>query len=473
MADYTGSDIPSEGLISNVATLDGGYDSANFAFSVEAHDPALIDVGVYVDGELVSRLHSDETRGSVAGLSPGDHTLDIVPLVIGDRQYARHGNPQGNRVYLDWPASTSPDCAAYKITLGAAIVGTVTERVVYPMDRHRTAAGGRVTVFGSPAAAETVNGSLTVACAGGIATFDGLPYTIQKGVTTSLPYGIRVTWHDDPGEYADFEIFVGIRSDFTSRAMEPGTYTFSIVATDAAGNPSGALSRTVRVLAIPPALAVTANGALNVSGDTTIDRVNIYSNYNRALDVISAQIETRYPTNVLTMFIELNGVRDFRLPGFSQLLLPVGARFYARPVSGTTEREDLVIHTVTDPAVPVIVFGTIGGVTMTPAAEGNMLLTWNYRPAENDGATSFKITHGEFPESWAILVSYPASSGVGYPVLVFSDVLLMMGFQTGDVAYAQVTAMSGAVAGPMSEVVSAIADATAPVLTGALGGAAT
>lgn len=452
----TGSTTPD--AIRDINVINSAHDSVDITYAVQTDTPTEIEAGIYVDGALVGRVPASHSAASATTLAPGTHSLEVLPLRVGQRAPQRQGYTIGDRVYLQWDASTSPYLSHYNIYRDGVLIGQQDERQVYPLDFYATSAGGRVSVFGYPST--DINTTLPVTVSADTFTFDGEIYNFVTGSPVSLPYGVMVIFHDDPGEYTSFDIFIGVRNTFITDSQAAGTYTYSVEAVDTAGNFSTQLAKTITVIPLP---SIPTVNNTQITGGVDISYINIYSDYNAVFGTHDPYINTSAPAQ--TIFPTGEGFID-------PVDLPVGSRFYAWPVRDEVELEVLTIHAVIDPLAPIAVLSVPADVSLTPAVDGNMTVEFTYRFATDDGATLFRIFYGTDPNSFVANITLPTSAGTGGAVKLYSTTLPAL-YATGITVYVQVRAESSTVEGELSDIASATAVADDPLLTGVLYGVQT
>lgn len=447
--------------IRDISVQNGFHDSVDISYKVQTDTLDLVQAGVYVDGELVGRLPSTSINTSAAALQPGSHSLEIIPINTGQPAPDRHGYAIGDRVYLEWPASESEYLSHYLIYRDATLIGTQKDLQVFQQDFQPTITGGRVTVSGYPS--DRVNQSFTITVTGNTFTFDGEEYTFQTGSPVSLPHGVQIVFHDDPGEYTGFSVFVGVQNTFLTASQTPGTYTFSVKAVDIAGNESAVIEKTISVVQLPS--PVTVNNT-SVTGDTDVTKVYIFTDYNAVFDSHDTYINTDAPAQVLepTGAITLGG-----LSVFDNVTLPVGSRFYAFPERDGVRTEDFRIYTLIDPGTPTAQLLIPGDLDLQPAPDGNMSIQFTYRFETGDEAVRFRVYYGTDPDSLSANTIILKAAGTGSQTKTYTLTLPAM-YSTGTVVYAKARAETATVNGELSDMVSAVAVADDPTLTGPLSG---
>lgn len=275
-----GSRRPLSGAIRDLAVRPAGCGTAEVTWSFDTPNPTDYGLGVYVDGELAQRLENDQSQASLAQLAPGSHSVTVLPRRAGGGWPDSHGEPHGLRAYISWPRSADPAVIGHRVYWGpltpTVLLATVTtvevERRTQVFSDSGT--GGRVSFSGN--CTETVNLACVLSVTGtGTAQFEAAGETTDfdfgAGETVSLPYGVRITFHDPADHYGthdEYTVHVGPAAEYISEQLAVGTYAFGIKAIDAADNESDLSGvRKLRIVAsMPePALSFAYDGDMAVS----------------------------------------------------------------------------------------------------------------------------------------------------------------------------------------------------------------
>jgi hypothetical protein len=418
LAPYTaggstcGSEEPLSGRVRDIAAYDGGLGGAELRFKVESTNPT--SVAGYVDGLLSRRLPENVIDFAVSGLTPGTHTLSLLPFETDTAPPLLELEPLGQRTRLHWGRSADPTTVAYRVlwnqgthlAAAATTYATITalaiqQRIRVTADASGGGLFGRISSFGTvPAGTAALNIELVIGITAEGAyswaitgTADAGTGTFNAGDTVNLPYGCKVTFHDHPDTYATgalWAIYIGPATDFITAALNPGKYRFNVLALDAAGNASATpdSDRYVRIMAVPDAVSavqitLTAESEITVTwhDPAAIAGVNVYTNYNAITGLFEDYItDTELPYAQVAA-----GVKQWVFSTAATGRL----QFRLRPYfSNGIEREDYVIYSFGFPATWRDLGESLAnptGLKATPTAGGTWLLEWDY--AYRDGST--------------------------------------------------------------------------------------
>lgn len=422
-----GTSIPLHGRLRNIAATELTRQTAGVTWAYQPSSSAPARVLAYVDGQL--RSITDPASGGVDinNVGVGDSSAQFVTVSEFASPLPRQVDPLGQNALLSWPPSSSSDCVAYRIYLGSELVGiadiiSAEERINALPDIG--AGNGRITVWGRvPDYHGTVTGTLTVTGAG-IAEWDcpGFPIAeieFSQSTVLTLQPGFSVNFHDDSDLYVtgdSWTITVGPECYYITDTLAPGTYTFDVVAVDAAGNESSPVaSQSIFIPLLPDPIIADMSytgGTLTVSWDAPAnsDGVNVYTNFNPH-------------TNTFEPYVNTDGLPYAVITGESWSFTPpsgVEGRllFYLRPYNSTAERDDGVLRGFSFPPEP----GDVGvniepptGIVATPTAGGTWRLEWDYRLFPDSNATGFNIYR-----DGVLLTTVPLDAGVGVPIIHYT-----------------------------------------------------
>lgn len=473
------------GAATNIAVAATSRLGATIAARIIALNPADKLVAVHLDGALAltypipadaSDLISDPadtphnfTR-DIANLTPGAHTLQLSVIRDGAPVPDRHGDPLGQRAYLAWAPSPDPTTAAYRVysdlgshatpdTLVATLSApTIVSRTAIPPDNEPTHTA-RVTFAGSFSAVASVaalNATLTITIAApttnpDLTTTGAFTYllaslpdatdltgssTFSAGDTVTLPYGLTVTFLDDPEDYTEADTYattIGPPATYLSDVLSPDTYCFAVAAIDAAGNESTPIAApALRVVPLPePVTSVTLTHAdadppdaetLTIAWTDSADitAVNLYTNFNPQTNTLVPDLYEAAPLASVAAGVELYA---FEPPaGLAGTLL-----IALRPTTAIgIELPDLTLHTFTFPPTPAdlgIVLADPTDILATPAAAGRASLAWSYAYRPGDDLDHFHVwiqtgvtvDHAQPPTATIL-----ATAGTGFPTAAFT-----------------------------------------------------
>lgn len=499
-----GTEEPLAGRVRNLQALESGFTGAELRFEIESTNPTA--TSAYADGLLTQRLAPEQRHFEVSGLPPGTHTMQLLCHAPDEAPPRLFLDPLGQRTRLIWNPSPSADCAAYNVysdeaadvtpaTLIATVSAlTIQNRIGVTADASGGGQIGRISIFGSvPAGTLPLNTDVTI----GITAEGEYGWSFTGGAsgsgtfaatdTASLPYGVRITFHDDPADYATGALWsahVGPATDWLSDSLAPGTYRFAIVAMDAAGNEADATDeRRIRIMSVPDAVTSVSMAwdspelTITWTDPAAIDGVNMYTNYNAITGLFEDYIaDLDAPFAVIA-----DGVEEYAITIPADLTGML--QFYLRPFNADgIEREDLVIYSISFPLTSADhgqSLQQITNLTATPLAGGTWELGWDYAFREGDTATGFYVYRQttaapfDFDVSPYQTILKAAGSSLGSPMLKhYSYHRVTAESSTVLLAVRAVNIASGVVA-DNTNYVTLVPDATAPDPAESLCGGAT
>lgn len=418
----TGTRRPLSGTVYDLNVQPSGFDGIECTFAYESLNNQY-QLGVYMDGQLVSRVEPDVTSASTAGLDEGEHTLSVWPGLRAGSWPDRHGEAYGTRAWLDWPRSTDPTCFKYNVywdeglgTGATTLLDSVTQVTIQTLSwESGTSGSGRISVYGDYTGSSTINDQIEI-----IIWVDGderiYAYTsavgsgsgyVSTGHTITLPYGAYCTFHDDLDQYEDgtsWTVEVGPTSQYLTPSLSSGTYTFTVKASDEIGKESDPLSsRAVRIIH-PPAPAQNVEITWQPLSETIMvewtnlgsDGVNIYTNFDT--------ITQRFVDHVITDSPHFSSAGTSGSWAFDPVGQEGTLRFYIRPWSGASERPDLTLYSFNFPPTPTdlgLELGVPTSLTGTALAASNWSLSWDYRfTPDADALYAFAIYQVDDPNTF-------------------------------------------------------------------------
>jgi hypothetical protein len=302
---------------------------------------------------------------------------------------------------------------------------------------------------------------------------------IVHGATYELPRGVRVTFHDAPGDYEEGDEFafqVGPPTSITTGELAEGTWRFQVAPVDAAGNVGTPIAEHVIPIIHAPNpvdnLRVDWDGEdltlrWDLPADDDLDAIEVYSNFSNTFEALGPYIIEDGPWRTLGADAT-ECVIEAPAPGVWKFYVRtrdeagrLGASIRAVEVDTTAPRTDLRLN------VPEL-------ISATPVAGGRIRLTWRYqwRPGGED-AESFRVFVGEEPLEFDVATAtVPAvDTGDAFGVYTWTSDplpgprLFTVRAAAGGAGPARTTTNTGTIEG--------IPDATAPALSGPLQGVAT
>ena len=462
MLELTGSPhIPLEGKIRNLSGTFTNSQNLNLSWELEqVVDNTNFQTAIVFDGTITDRNENEDTASEVFITSDGAHSLEAVRLAKNVNPYNYRNFASGNNIFLDWEQSTSGDLQSYIVKRNGSTIETISNTVVDTKEYIRLDSGGRYTVWG--AYASRYNGSLSVTFGTNEFTFDGQTIEfLTAGSTFQLSRGIKLTLHDEPSLYSgSFDIFLGIRNYTILKNQPSGDNVYEIIPVDLAGNVGTAVTKTINVLEMPDTAFAFDLDSLTVTNfGTNIDVVRVYSDY--------------MPANSTTLpyVYEECHVQELNLLNPS-VSLPIGAKFFLKPVVNGIEFNSVSLYTVPNPAVQDGSIGEIADMLLTPTQNGNMTLSFIYELQEDDKMAVFNIYGSDDGEIFVNIGSVLKSQTTrNYGFLLEYEVDLGLALADGVEYFVYVKAAdSDSLESDASETVSAIADAVAPSVPGALHG---
>ena len=462
MTDIIGSSIPLEGKVVNI----NGYFTDSFNLYINYDVKQLSDsdnFATYIvyDGIIVDK-NTTENQSNIIIEQSGNHSLLVERSGYNNpvNSFIRYAN--GSNVYLDWKHSTSPDTYAYNIYKDNVLIDTVKDVEVDKKEMQRTSAGGRYTVYGTTD--EYVNDNFTVAFGTNSFTFNGNSYDFfGAGISYKLDYGITLILHDKPDSYSDFDIFIGVKSYVVLKNQPAGTNNYKVEAIDKAGNKSTQLQKSVYVQKTPADISIDLDTGVVTTDWNINETINVYS--NELPSITLDYIYTDAPIQILT---QSNNVIN---------ALSYDSKFYLFPVVDGLEHKNINLYVQPNPLIIEGVLNVPADLSVIPIAGGNFEIRWTYEKLENDKAHHFNIyRYNDYDDTWTIanfdniLITDNIINNYGY----ITDYSYSFNYQFGNgisIKFKIAAADSADVEGDFSAVSSAIADATAPVITGSLSGA--
>ena len=455
--------IPIQGKIRNVsAKFTDNYNvQINYELEQLFDNPNYQTCAIY-DGIIIDRNDNAETTTDLILSASGNHSFDLKRLPKFSEPINYINYAYGNNVYLNWDNSTDSDLEKYIIKRGTTVVATITDTVVDTRYYALTTNGGQYSLSGlSPI---RFNGSLTVSFTTNGFSFNGKFYDfLQAGVTFQLDYGITLTLHDDPSTYSDFDIFVGIKSDIVLANQPEGENTYSIIPVDIAGNEGTAITKTVYVNELPDNFVFDETTLTITDFGNNIDQYNVYADYLPVNQIKLQYIYEDVPVQVL----------DYLNP--TVVDLPVGTKYYVRPVVNGIEHKNIIMYTVPDPTEIIGTLAIPADVIAKPIAGGTFTIQWTYELTDTDKADHFNIyRYNDYNDTWTIAnfttVSISNTSNIYGDVLEYS---YSFNYQFGngfEFKFKVVAVDANDVEGDFSDIASAFADADKPSISGDLYG---
>lgn len=441
-------------------------------------------LAVGVDGELVARVPAGVDAVALGVIEPGHHRIAVVPMgpeVVTPPDL--HGADHGARAWVTWPASTDADTRAYRV-YGDAGTGTLdTETVLAEVDAvvvharpWSTATSGtgtgRVSIEGDWTGA-AVNTTFRIEIrAGGkfrhnVSGTWSAERSIAKGRGYVLFNGVRVTFHDDPGDYTtgdQHDFRVGPRTSWSSGELGSGTHQFAVAAVDAAGNEGSATAAAeVRIIRLPEGvtgLSATWDGTEIALAWTlpagSWDAVRIYANHNLDFDRLEDGIVEAGAWETLAG--DATG-HTFE-PGLEGTW-----RFVVRLEKDGRVGDDAGAVTVdTALAPPSAGLNVPFDVTVTPGPGGTFTVAWAYSWAEGDDLDHFAVyVHTSETGTFAAPVAEVTPTRGPEPVWRGS---WTSGAYGGERWFTVRAVNSEDVETPNTDTTAGTPDATAPTITG-------
>lgn len=489
----TGSRDSEAGVVRDLGVAAGPWDTANLSFSLDADNPDDTALVLYVDGEPTQTLASSETAAGVANLADGLHTIAVYVQRPLASYPDRHGDDQGQRAYVTWPRATDTSVVAYRVYYDQGhghapdtLLTTVSTIMIERLINATVGTSGRASSWGTYTGTTPVNTAIVV-------TFDGTTGytwacgeltgsgTFEAGESVCLCYGAWIKLHDGPTAYAaesTLTIRVGPTNSYLTGILTAGTYRFSVIAVDSAGNPSSTThALNIKICSVlGPCASVTwtwdaldSFWTLSWTLPAGATGCAIYSNVDRQFSVLADHILTDAP--------------EGRIPAASAQQMtwasgdfPDGViKVYLRPYTAIWERRDLTIHSVTMPPTAAdldLVLGTPYNVTLAPAASGHFNLTWDYRWRDGDSASAFSAALTPDKVNSIDTISSYTSNG-GYPVTRYTAHCSARDYSVYPITYARVAVTDANAASTVYSVwASGVGDSTAPTYDEQPGGAA-
>jgi len=385
----------------------------------------------HAKGEEGFRFLAFLDRESVGFVTPGSG-FSSTPLEAGEHEaviavlrrswFGRpnlRGDVRGNRAYLTWNASTSPDCRRYRVywdagtgtvdtgTVLAEVDGIEGEEFWEDLAFAGPAGMGRLSVTGVYRGDAARDGIETLEESAGYhgnhkwrvwitsaghwqydmgSGLDGEDKEVEGGVGVLLPGGQRVAFAGGPADYAVGQYWqwqVGPRTWWVSGSLVLGSYKFQIRGVDGSGN-EGALSSVMTVVINPEPGAPEAVAA---TWDAVTRQLTV--TWEESETVLPAAVGYRVYTNYHFGFGELleyvdeeNRAGEIDAPGSTAVLtFPVAeigeVKLYVRSVAADgCEERNAGMARVSCRAVARAVLGVPVITAVRSVAGGLLEVTW-------------------------------------------------------------------------------------------------
>lgn len=439
-------------------------------------------LAVTLDGDLVAVLPAGSDSIDLTAIADGEHRIEIHAIraeatAIPDL----HGADYGKTAFIKWPASSSGDLASYKVYQDSEHVATLDDIIVHGSYGSGPTSGtgtGRVSIYGAWTGATPTNGTFAVkVTSAGYFSHNmsgswSTPRTFAENGSYELTSGVVVRFESPATSYDtddQFSFQVGPPVSYRSDELDEGSHTFTVSAVDAAGNESATLTAiTIETIYRPGDVTsldaswdgtqIALSWALPSDGD--LAAVLIYSNYSNLFATLQDDvIETGAWTSKAS---DATG-HTFTPPASGTW------KFYVRTMDTSGRISDNVeMLTVDTTAISdALTLSTPEAVTVTPIAGGKLRVSWQYPWTTSDDCTEFRIYLNADEENPVFTTPTDTSAATNTGTITEyswdSDVL-------PGTRWATVRASDGTNETANTDLTEGEPDATAPTLSGSLGG---
>lgn len=457
---------------------------------------------VYVDGRLAQRLSGATTSTTLIASDYDAHDVQVLAFPAHfSAPSENYGAAASTRAHLFWTRPADTSITSYKIYRSTTSTGTYTlvDTLSTPVVENETIAigSGTLTIAGGPESTTYTNATFTLTitdAAARTATITNnvdatsIAFTYSPGLQASPIAGITFTLSATLATSDSATFLIAIPNYYDSAPLAEGTYYFKVLSFDAAGNPEDtatalAAQTPAAVTITPPPEPVTSfsvaydesTGALTYaatqSPTASATEIYIYSNW----DGTTLHPAVTFDSDLLTVAATASQAVSGTL--VASPTVDGVYRFVARAVtSAGVDDQTASEETVTLPYVPADL-PTIAFLTATPAAGGDVTLTWaaDGIPVSGWRVTGFTVT--------PLTVSPTASAASTLPrdddddaaapdLFLFTATVDALNVGAAGTYTATVAALSsgGFTGTPASATVTS--DATAPTAVTTLGGVA-
>jgi hypothetical protein len=418
------ANVPPNGEIKNI-TIISMLNQVSITWEhVSVFDTSDFRYLVALDGETLGVV--TDLFFSISGISQGEHRLDIVPISPGVTALPNlHGDFYGRTAYLLWAPSGSLDLAGYNIYSNGgdgAIdytnpVGSVSDVIIYPLVESPPTFGtgsGRLSLAGTWSGSTPINSHIQIKIfSSGLFKYyfgEWSEYiSIQPQV--SLPFGIILTFHDDPSLYAANDSYttgVGVANYWTSEVLSENNYLYSVKAVDVAGNESPPLAeQPIAILYRPEPVSIPSvewdgtHIALDWANPLqALQSVLIYSNFSPVYGLLQDTINERDPWHEIPLTVNPDE------HGFSFTPLVDGVwKFYLRTqaFNGRISESAELLSIDTTGTPTSLALNAPEAFQVAQGVGGTLKASWSYLVAGGEDITGFKI----YIDGVATVVSLP------------------------------------------------------------------